>query len=302
MARQGSLLQQDWQDTREGKEFTSGILLKNRRRMFGLIDAPSIPVSLKTQEVSYKIFLLGKSGVGKTSIVSKLVGRGVPVTHAETPGIQMSIVYWPAKLIQTQQIVMFKLVFWDAGEQSLKKFDHILPACREDADAVLFVFNLANKATWTDLPLLITRSEVNDAVLKIAVGSRADQKESIDIPRKGIRDFEKVWKIPVLKIANVDGPSLPDGKHLDGRASIKEISPFLNRLVELLWAHDQMSTGFPGVSRPMQTRPIIEDVPIANEKNQSVRKTSSNSADDNADRRSISSRHSNSDKLTITYC
>ncbi len=43
----------------------------------GLIDTPNIPVSFKAQEVSYKIFLLGKAGAGKTSIVSKLVGRGM---------------------------------------------------------------------------------------------------------------------------------------------------------------------------------------------------------------------------------
>eukprot|EP00794_Sanderia_malayensis_P015324 gene15324-16901_t len=249
MARFGSLLQQDWQETREGKEFTSGILQRNRRRMFGLIDSPVIPVSLKAKEVSYKIFLLGKAGVGKTSIVSKLVGREVPTSHTETPGIQMSIVYWPGK-------------------------------CTDDL------------------------------------------QESKGISRKSIRDFENVWKIPVLRIANVDRVKFPDGD-LDGRASIKDIAPFLNRLVELLWAHDQMSSGIPGVSRPIQREVVRKPQKEANSTEQlenatSVMTTNAVTAisqvaaikkpgnvpgnyDDNEDRRSINSKRS-IDKLTITYC
>ena len=42
-------------------------------------------------------------------------------------GIQTSIVYWPAKIVDINRVVMFKLHFWDAGENALKKFDHVLP-------------------------------------------------------------------------------------------------------------------------------------------------------------------------------
>ena len=48
----------------------------------------------------------------------------VDISHA---GIQTSIVYWPAKIVDINRVVMFKLHFWDAGENALKKFDHVLP-------------------------------------------------------------------------------------------------------------------------------------------------------------------------------
>lgn len=35
---------------------------------------------------SYKIFVSGKSGVGKTALVAKLAGLEVPVVHHETTG------------------------------------------------------------------------------------------------------------------------------------------------------------------------------------------------------------------------
>ena len=42
-------------------------------------------------------------------------------------GLQTWDVYWPAKMMDIDKIVMFHLQFWDAGENSLKKFDHIMP-------------------------------------------------------------------------------------------------------------------------------------------------------------------------------
>lgn len=42
------------------------------------------PVAIDT--ASYKIFMSGKSGVGKTALVAKLAGLEVPVVHHETTG------------------------------------------------------------------------------------------------------------------------------------------------------------------------------------------------------------------------
>lgn len=37
-------------------------------------------------EVKYKLFFVGKSGVGKTSTVAKLSGNNLSSMHSETPG------------------------------------------------------------------------------------------------------------------------------------------------------------------------------------------------------------------------
>ena len=50
----------------------------------GLIETPNLPPKVNIEEVSYKIFLLGKSGVGKTSLVSKLVGTGTVICLRES--------------------------------------------------------------------------------------------------------------------------------------------------------------------------------------------------------------------------
>ena len=53
--------------------------------------------------------------------------------------------------------------------------------------------------------------------------STADRRENVDELQDRIRHFEEEWNIPVLKIANIDGPLLPDGKSFDGRAGIRVI-------------------------------------------------------------------------------
>ena len=41
---------------------------------------------LNVETVSYKLFVSGKAGVGKSSTIAKLTGHTVPMSHVETPG------------------------------------------------------------------------------------------------------------------------------------------------------------------------------------------------------------------------
>jgi GTPase SAR1 family protein len=91
----------------------------------GILDRPSLPSSI--EEVSYKLHISGRSGVGKTATVARLHGIKCPSTYVETAGIRKSNIYWPVKI--WDKIILFKLQFWDAGDNSIKKYSHILPVC-----------------------------------------------------------------------------------------------------------------------------------------------------------------------------
>lgn len=52
----------------------------------GLLERPVLPPSVVIDTASYKIFVSGKSGVGKTALVAKLAGLEVPIVHHETTG------------------------------------------------------------------------------------------------------------------------------------------------------------------------------------------------------------------------
>ncbi|XP_051692523.2 ciliogenesis and planar polarity effector 2 isoform X2 [Oryctolagus cuniculus] len=80
----GSAIVPDWHESPEGKEFLACVLRRSRRRLFGLLERPVLPPSVAIDTASYKVFVSGKSGVGKTALVAKLAGLEVPTAHHET--------------------------------------------------------------------------------------------------------------------------------------------------------------------------------------------------------------------------
>lgn len=120
----------------------------------GLLESPVMPLHVTVDTVHYKIFISGKSGVGKTAFVARLAGLNIPNVHHETTGgfrtkhwsfskgrrsyrcsysvfdvegIQTTVVYWPVKLRESGKVLFFRLQFWDCGENALRRFDHLLP-------------------------------------------------------------------------------------------------------------------------------------------------------------------------------
>lgn len=140
----GSIVCMDWQSTAEGETIlqhfynplTSGRKLFGkwqcsqkidyRREFFpGILERPAVPSNV--EDVSYKLFVSGSPAIGKTATIARLAGTKCPTTYAETLGIQKTNIYWPVKI--WEKIIMFKLQFWDAGDNSTRKYSHILSAC-----------------------------------------------------------------------------------------------------------------------------------------------------------------------------
>ncbi|XP_042525686.1 ciliogenesis and planar polarity effector 2 isoform X3 [Dipodomys spectabilis] len=240
----GSVIVPDWHETAEGKEYLTCILRKNRRRVFGLLERPVLPPPVAIDTASYKIFVSGKSGVGKTALVAKLAGLEVPVAHHETTGIQTTVVFWPAKLQASNRVVMFRFEFWDCGESALKKFDHMLPACKENTDAFLFLFSFTDRTSFEDLPGQLARmTSESPSVVKMVIGSKFDQYMHTDVPERELTIFRQTWGLPLLRVKSVPGRRLADGRTLDGRAGLADVAHVLNGLAEQLWYQDQVTAG-----------------------------------------------------------
>lgn len=87
----------------------------------GILEKPDLQINY--EEVSYKLFFIGKSGADKTRIVAELAGR--TVSHQDSHGIHKINIYWPTKI--WDKIILFRLQCWEAGDSGIKKFSHILP-------------------------------------------------------------------------------------------------------------------------------------------------------------------------------
>ncbi|XP_063173363.1 ciliogenesis and planar polarity effector 2 [Candoia aspera] len=234
----GAVLDLEWHRTEEGRGYLGPLLRRNRRRAFGLIERPVLPPQEAADVAGYKIFVSGKSGVGKTALVAKLAGQEVPLAHHETTGIQTTTLYWPAKLRDSGRALFFKLSFWDGGEAALKKFDHLLPACREKADAFLFLFSFADRGSFDDLPNQISRvADGARNVLRIVVGTKFDQFAHTDVTESDLVAFCHTWGLPILRAKSVSR------RTPDGYAELDEVAHLLNRLAEHLWRQDQVVAG-----------------------------------------------------------
>ncbi|XP_047117243.1 ciliogenesis and planar polarity effector 2-like isoform X2 [Schistocerca piceifrons] len=121
----GNIISLDWHSSAEGETMLQHFYNPQTtgRKTFGILERPSIASNV--EEVSYKLFVTGKSGIGKTATVARLAGSRCRVPHTETHGIQKSNIFWPVKI--WDKIILFKLQIWDAGENAIKKYAHIFP-------------------------------------------------------------------------------------------------------------------------------------------------------------------------------
>ncbi|XP_065649876.1 ciliogenesis and planar polarity effector 2 [Hydra vulgaris] len=235
----GSLIDFNIFSSSSVKEFLSPLVKKGNRKYFGLLESPlnyGAAEKLYATELQYKIFVCGNGAIGKTSAILKLSGQKIPDNIPETLGIQTTVVYWPVRLLDTDQYVLFKLMFFDTSEQTLNTYNHILPSCTENLDCVVYMFSFSRYTTWEDIPKLISRVDVGEDVLKVCAGiQNADIfSKKTEITNKMIKDFEQVWGFPVL---NINNENKEDCKILE---LFEEISTFMNKLCELLWYRDQV--------------------------------------------------------------
>ncbi|MGH0121141.1 UNVERIFIED_CONTAM: hypothetical protein FKN15_046386 [Acipenser sinensis] len=146
-------------------------------------------------------------------------------------GIQTTVVYWPVKLRDNGRVLLFRFQLWDCGENALRKFDHLLPACRDQTDAVLHLFSFTDRSSFDDLSNQITRiSESAGSNVKLVVGTKFDQFMHTDVTERELREFQQAWAVPVFCFQSAGGGT--------GRAGLADIAPVLNGLAEQLWTQD----------------------------------------------------------------
>ncbi|XP_026863678.1 ciliogenesis and planar polarity effector 2 isoform X2 [Electrophorus electricus] len=168
----GSIFVTDWHRSPESREYFNKILYKKKRRKFGLLEAPVMPPNLKADTVRYKVFISGKSGVGKTALAARLTGLEIPNVHYETTGMETSVVFWPVKLRESGRVLFFHFQLWDCGENVMCRFDHMLPSCEEQADAILLLFSFTDHGSFEDISNQMPRlTDPSDRVVRLVVGT-----------------------------------------------------------------------------------------------------------------------------------
>ncbi|XP_077054289.1 ciliogenesis and planar polarity effector 2 [Siphateles boraxobius] len=245
----GSIIVSGWYHCADSREFFSKILHKKRRRKFGLLEAPMMPPHMNVDIVRYKVLISGKSGVGKSALAARLAGLELPKMHYETTGIETTVVFWPVRLKDSGRVLFFRFELWDCGESAMRRFDHMLPSCKEQVDGILFLFSFTDRGSFDDLSNQISRiTESSDRVVKLVVGSKFDLFMHTDVTERDIADFQEVWGLPVFRVGG------------DVSAGLGEVAPLLNALAENLWHQDCMAASTVSISRQAALRETGSDI------------------------------------------
>lgn len=225
-----SIVLLDWQSTAEGETVLQHFYNPQTtgRKLFGILERPAVPSN--TEEVSYKLFFVGKAGIGKTATIARLAGTSISSSYVETLGIRKTNIFWPVKI--WDKIIIFKLQCWEAGDNSIKKYSHILPACKEKVDAVVFIFSYVGSSSFNDLPQQINKMTKDDPSqpAPIVIGTRFSVTSKLEVTATDVKEFEQKWRVPVLKM----GKSTPSDRN-----EVHKVAPVLNAICEQLWIRDQ---------------------------------------------------------------
>lgn len=228
----------NWIKTKGAEEYLSGLFHKGERKQFGLLEKPSLAPDHAISYAKYKIFLVGKSGSGKSSVVCNLTGRLASKINPYTPGIEVGLVYWPVRLISTGKILYFSLYLWDAGDQACKTYEHVLPACTEDADCILFTFSFTDRSSFNEVSTnhnqLIQVPNQKKEPLRVMLGTKTDLYAHSDLADREIQDLSEQLQVPVLRICNIES---------DKEKHFEQSAQFLNSLCNLLWLRDEDMAG-----------------------------------------------------------
>lgn len=236
----GTVIAYDWYKTAEGQGLLAHLTDPSTgyRKLYGLLESPPLPPSIPTHQ--FKLFLVGRTGSGKTCLVSWLAGLpGWNYTLGESPGVRVTQIYWPCLLTPRpgmNQLATFKLHFWDAGDSAVRKYGHVYPVCREGAAAVILTFSFTDRTTWEELPALIQRTlaagagEGVESILPIVVGTKFGSNSENEVSQQEVMEAETNWNIPIIKVRHA---GLAQGQ--GAPSSLPEVATALNTICEQLW-------------------------------------------------------------------
>lgn len=140
-----------------------------------------------------KIIICGDYGVGKTSLVKRLVNEEVTPQYDSTVGVDFKVRKYPLKR-EDQGDVMIQWVIWDlAGHW---RFNKITSTYFKGAKAGMLVFDLLQPKTLKTLNLWVDRllEELNHPIPLILVGNKVDcRKKSSNVcfPKEEATHFAK---------------------------------------------------------------------------------------------------------------
>mmetsp|Transcript_17050 Transcript_17050/g.18994 ORF Transcript_17050/g.18994 Transcript_17050/m.18994 type:complete len:210 (-) Transcript_17050:90-719(-) len=175
------------------------------------------PLDVKT----YKIVFLGKSGVGKTSILMRYSQEVFHPTVDSTIGAVFS-----TKTIKTPDNKMMTIEMWDTAGQ--ERFKAMMPIYYRVADAAVLVYDITSKESFTEVNYWYKelRSQVGDCLIFVA-GNKIDVEEDRQVTLEEATEYCNARNLQNMEMSSKSGENVQDffgdiTQQLIGRVPKKE--------------------------------------------------------------------------------
>ena len=157
-----------------------------------------------TQELKFKIIIIGDSGVGKTSMLLKYVDDYFPETHIATIGVE----YKTKTLIKGKYKISLNI--WDTAGQ--ERFKSITKTFFNNTTGALFVYDITKRASFsgpTGVKNWIKDTKEYDKFDSIIVGNK------IDLEKKRVINFSELKELGVKNKMDFFETSAKTGKNIN---------------------------------------------------------------------------------------
>lgn len=144
---------------------------------------------------SIKIVLIGDAGVGKTSIITRLLHN----KFDESVQATLNPDYYNYTLKVNDYVIRMQI--WDTAGQ--EKYNSIISNHYRSAEAAIFVYSIGNKSSYDNLKewykqLTDVQSDENTNVKKILLGNKKDLENEREVEEKDAENFAKEFGFQIF--------------------------------------------------------------------------------------------------------
>lgn len=152
----------------------------------------------KSAQYIFKIILIGDSGVGKTSLMTRFTDKSYRPSSSATIGVDFKI-----KTIDLDGVKV-KLQIWDTAGQ--ERFRAVVSNYYRGAHGIFIVFDMLNKDSFDHLSEWLAELEkkgATDNAEIMILGNKVDEEENICVSEEEISTFLDKNNIPKSRFAQV---------------------------------------------------------------------------------------------------
>jgi small GTP-binding protein len=174
------------------------------------------PLPMTAREYSFKIVVVGASGVGKTAIVNHLITRTFKEESQPTIGVEFKSYSLSA---EDENV---KLQIWDTAGQ--ERFRSVSKAYFRNAAGAILVFDLTQRSTFEEVNVWI--NDLNTLCLPNAVillvGNKTDLVDDRAVSDTEAQEWAKRYNLEYLETSAKTGDNVTDAFVRLGQAILRQ--------------------------------------------------------------------------------